>query len=513
MLLARLVATSQALAATRSRKAKIGHLASLLAEMQRDEVAVGVGFLAGEVRQGRIGVGYATVFDVEAPPAAEPSLSVLDVDHAIDAISTLSGAGSVTARRGALAALLAAATEPEQEFLRRLLLQELRQGALEGIMVEALAAAANVPAEEVRRAAMVSGDLGAVAEAALTRGAAGLAGFRLTLLAPLLPMLAQTASDVATAIEKICPAVVEAKLDGARIQAHKDGDRVELYSRNLRPVTGSLPDIVGLVASIPATTMILDGEAIALRPDGRPQPFQVTMSRYGTSAGVEQHADRRPLTVFFFDCLHLDGDDLIDLPAEERHRRMAAVVPSAHLPERRVVQDPAAAVAFYEEVLAAGHEGIMVKDPVAPYAAGRRGAAWLKVKPAHTLDLVVLAVEWGSGRRQGWLSNIHLGARDPASGGFVMLGKTFKGMTDAMLAWQTKRFLELETHRDGHVVHVRPEQVVEVAFDGILASSRYPGGLALRFARVKGYRDDKGSDEADTIDTVRLLASQGHPPN
>jgi DNA ligase-1 len=322
-------------------------------------------------------------------------------------------------------------------------------------------------------------------------------------------MLAQTAPDLEAALEKITPAVVEAKLDGARIQLHKDRTRVAAYTRNLRDITDAIPEIVAVARRFPAERAILDGEAIALQADGRPEPFQVTMSRFGRSQDISTSATQLPLTAFFFDCLHFDGRDLLDRPATERFDALAAAVPEEHLPARVITDDPAVADGFAAEVLEAGHEGVMVKDPTAPYAAGRRGAAWLKVKPAHTLDLVVLAVEWGSGRREGTLSNLHLGARDPV-GGFVMLGKTFKGLTDEMLAWQTERFLELETHRKGHVVHVRPEQVVEVAFDGVQASSRYPGGMALRFARVKGYRPDKAATEADTIDTVRAIF-EGRP--
>jgi DNA ligase-1 len=369
-------------------------------------------------------------------------------------------------------------------------------------MVEALAEAANVDPDEVRRAAMVRGDLGVIAEAALTGGSDALSQFRLELFRPLQPMLAQSAGDLDTALDKIRPAIVEAKLDGARIQVHKRADRIAAYTRNLRDVTQSIPEIVEAVRAFPADSLILDGEAIALRPDGRPERFQVTMSRFGRSVDVETSATSLPLTAFFFDCLHHDGADLLERPASDRFAALEAAVPLRHLPARVVTDDPAAAETFASSVIASGHEGVMVKDPDAPYAAGRRGAAWLKVKPAHTLDLVVLAIEWGSGRRRGWLSNLHLGARDP-DGGFVMLGKTFKGLTDETLRWQTERFLGLETHREGHVVHVRPEQVVEIAFDGIQASTRYPGGMALRFARVKGYREDKPADEADTIETVR----------
>jgi DNA ligase-1 len=504
MLLARLVAASDAIGATRSRKQKASLLAEVLTEMAPDDIPIAVGYLIGDMRQGRIGVGHRAVYDIDVDAANTPTLTVRDVDDTLEAVSQVAGPGSQADRREGLSALLAAATDAEQSFLRRLVLRELRQGALVGVMVEALAKAAEVPPDEVRRAAMVRGDLRVVAEAALSGGVDALKQFHLELFRPLQPMLAQSAGDVAAAFEKIRPAILEAKLDGARIQVHKQADRVAAYSRNLRDVTESIPEIVEAVRTFPADTLILDGEAIALKPDGRPERFQVTMSRFGRSVDVGASAASLPLTAFFFDCLHLDGTDLLDRSATERFAALQIAVPPRHLPARLATDDPTAAADFASSVLASGHEGVMVKDPDATYAAGRRGAAWLKVKPAHTLDLVALAVEWGSGRRRGWLSNLHLGARDP-DGGFVMLGKTFKGLTDETLRWQTERFLELETHRKGHVVYVRPEQVVEIAFDGIQASTRYPGGMALRFARVKGYRDDKSADEADTVDTVRAI--------
>ena len=502
MLLAEVVATSERVGSTRSRKAKTAALAELLAAMDSVETGIGVAYLAGELPQGRIGLGYAAVYAVEAPPAADPSLTLLQVDAVLTEIASISGAGSKAARHETLTDLLAQATEPEQTFLRRLILRELRQGALEGVMVEAIAVASDVPVAEVRRAAMVGGELPAVAIAAREGGAAALAEFRLTLFRPVQPMLAQPATDVADAMAKVSPAAAEYKLDGARIQVHRNGDRVAVYTRNLRDVTRAVPEVVAAVQGLPLESVILDGETIALRPDGRPHPFQVTMSRFGSRDASDTQVELSP---FFFDCLHLDGVDLIDEPADVRTGQMARRLPAELMPPRRIVTTDDEATEFFSEVLAAGHEGMMIKSLDAPYAAGRRGAAWLKVKPAHTLDLVVLAVEWGSGRRRGLLSNLHLGARDPSTGEFVMLGKTFKGLTDETLKWQTERFLELETRREGHVVYVRPEQVVEIAFDGIQASTRYPSGMALRFARVKGYRDDKGAAEADTVDAVRAM--------
>ena len=419
----------------------------------------------------------------------------------------MSGKGSQARRAELVAGLFAAATEVEQTFLLRLLSGELRQGALAGVMADAVAKAAQIPAAAVRRAAMLGGDLPAVAAAGLTGGAAALDAFTLRVGRPVGPMLAQTAAGVADALEQLGgTGIFEAKLDGARVQIHRAGDEVTVYTRSLDDVTARLPEVVEATLALPVRDLIADGEAIALRPDGRPQPFQVTASRFGRSVDVAAARAAQPLSVFFFDILHRDGIDLLDAPtsraaaALDEHRARAERV------DRLITSDPAAAGDFLDTTLAAGHEGVMAKSLTAPYEAGRRGAGWLKVKPVHTLDLVVLAVEWGSGRRHGKLSNIHLGARDPASGGYVMLGKTFKGMTDAMLDWQTARFHELAVGgTDGYVVHVRPEQVVEMAFDGVQSSSRYPGGLALRFARVLRYRDDKGPDEADTIDTVRAL--------
>jgi DNA ligase-1 len=499
VLLADLASTSTAVAATSSRLKKRDALASCLARLEPQEVRIAVAYLAGELPHGPIGVGWAALRERPAPaPAA--TLELVQVDGALRELGAATGPGSQALRRDALARLLGSATEEEQAFLAGLLLGGLRQGALEGVMVDAVAHAAGVALPSVRRACMLSGDLGEVAAAALTEGEAGLERFRLELLRPLQPMLAQTADDTADAVARLGSAAVEWKLDGARIQVHRAGDEVRVFTRNLADVTARVPEVVDAVRALPVESIVLDGEAIALDAAGRPRPFQVTMSRFGRR---DETRHTIALSAAFFDCLHLDGDDLLDRPAGERFAELASRVPEALRVRRIETADPAEAERFLDEAIATGHEGVMVKALDAPYEAGRRGGGWLKVKRAHTLDLVVLAVEWGSGRRRGWLSNLHLGARDPHLGGFVMLGKTFKGMTDAMLAWQTERLKELETHSDGHVVHVRPELVVEIAFDGVQGSTRYPGGVALRFARVKGYRTDKRADEADTIDTVR----------
>jgi DNA ligase-1 len=402
-------------------------------------------------------------------------------------------------------ALFGRATAPEQRFLAQLAGSELRQGALAGIVTDAVAAAAGVEASAVRRAAMLAGDLPAVAQAAMLEGAAGLAGFHLRVGRPVQPMLAKTASSLAAALAQTASAAVEWKLDGVRIQVHRDGDEVGVFTRTLDPVGARMPEVVEAVRALPLRTVILDGEAIALRSDGRPRPFQETASRAASRGDVTALRAAVPLTPFFFDVLHLDGRDLLDLPASERLAAIAPILPPGAWAPRLVTADAGEAQAFLDDALARGHEGVVVKSLTAPYEAGRRGAGWLKVKPVHTLDLVVLAAEWGHGRRQGMLSNLHLGARDADSGGYVMLGKTFKGLTDELLAWQTKRLLELEARRTAGTVYVHPALVVEIAFDGIQTSTRYPGGMALRFARVVRYRDDKQPAEADTIETVRLL--------
>jgi DNA ligase-1 len=503
VLLRDLVDTSRAVADTRRRLTKIELLGDLLRRMGPAEVPLGVSYLSGELPQGSIGVGWASLRDLPGP-AAEPQLELLDVHELLSLVRDTTGTGSQALRREQLAALFSKATAPEQDFLVRLLLGDLRQGALEGVMVEAVARASGAPASEVRRAHMLAGDLAAVAAAALAEGPPGLARFRLDVGSPLEPMLAQSAPDVAAALERISPAAFEWKLDGARLQVHRKGREVRAFTRNLADVTERVPEVTSAVASLAADSIALDCETIALTPEGRPKPFQATMSRFGSSLDVSRLTASDPLSLFAFDCLHLDGQDLIDRPNSERFAALAGVLPGDLLVGRTVTGDAGAAEAFFLDTLRRGHEGVVAKALDAPYEAGRRGAGWLKVKRAHTLDLVVLAAEWGHGRRRGWLSNLHLGARDDGAG-FVMLGKTFKGMTDEMLAWQTQRLLELETHRAGITVFVRPELVVEVAFDGLQSSPRYPGALALRFARIKGYRLDKTPDEADTIATVREI--------
>jgi DNA ligase-1 len=501
MLLAEIAATSADVASTSSRLGKVARLTECLHGAAPEEVAIAVGYLSGELPQGTVGVGWAALKD-RPEPAAEPSLEVLEVDATMTRLKGISGAGSHAKRKAELSELLGRATEPEQRLLVGLFLGELRQGALEGVMTDAVAKAADVPLSDVRRASMLAGDLAAVAEIAMREGRDGLARFKLSPLEPIGPMLAQTAADIPSGLERVESPYVEWKLDGARIQAHRMGDEVAVFTRNLADITDRVPEIVAAVRGVDAASIVLDGEAIALRADGRPEAFQVTMSRFGTRAvGPET----TPLSSFFFDCLHADGEDLIDRPARDRLAVLDARLPAEHVVPRVETGDPEAAQAFLDDSLARGHEGVMVKSLESPYEAGRRGAGWLKVKPSHTLDLVVLAAEWGHGRRTGKLSNLHLGARDPETGGHVMLGKTFKGMTDEMLAWQTEQLLGLETHREAHVVHVRPELVVEVAFDGVQTSPRYPGGMALRFARVKGYRPDKAASEADTVETVRAI--------
>jgi ATP-dependent DNA ligase I len=501
MLLVRIAEVSRAVGATSARLAKIGLLAGALREAGPPEVPIAVAYLSGELPQRQVGVGWAALREGFAPAAA-PSLTLSEVDAALSAIGAVSGKGSATARKALVGALFGRATADEQRFLVGLLSGELRQGALEGVMTDAVAKAAAVPAAEVRRAMMLRGSLGAVAAAALAGGSPALAGFGLEVGRPVRPMLAASAPNLAEALAKIgdgVPAAVEWKLDGIRIQAHLARGTVRLFTRTLDDITGRVPEVVEALGALPVRAAVLDGELIALRPDGRPLPFQDTSSRAASSQGP-------PLSVFLFDALHLAGADLIDRPAWKRHAELSRAVPAALLMPRLVTAREAEAAEFFADVVARGHEGVVVKSLDAPYAAGRRGAGWIKVKPRHTLDLVVLAVEWGHGRRHGWLSNLHLGARDPAAGGFVMLGKTFKGLTDELLTWQTSRLLELESRRDAYTVYVRPELVVEIAFDGVQRSPRYPGGLALRFARVLRYREDKSAAEADTIDMVRALA-------
>ncbi|WP_327038578.1 ATP-dependent DNA ligase [Micromonospora maris] len=529
-----LAATSAAVAATSGRRAKVELLAEALRRLDPVEIAAGAGWLAGELRQRQTGVGWAGLRDLP-PPAAEPTLTVGAVDAAIDAIAAVHGSGSQARRRALVHSLYAAATADEQRLLTGLFLGELRHGAQAGLLADAIARAAGVPVAAVRRALLLAGDLREVAVAALAGGAAALAGFGLRVGRPLAPMLAQSASSVDEALAATgIPAVVDVKLDGIRIQVHRSGSDIAVFTRSLDDITARVPEVVAAVRALPARELVLDGEAIGLDETGRPLPFQQTSSaaaRRGGSAGARSEggptaaAPVAPavraaaastgttvLTPYFFDLLHLDGTDLIDAPGRERWAVLRGTVDAALLVGRMEVDEPQRAGEAFAAALDAGQEGVVVKAPDAPYEAGRRGAAWIKVKPRHTLDLVVLAVEWGSGRRTGWLSNLHLGARDPRTGEFVMLGKTFKGLTDELLRWQTERFLGLAVERGDWVVRVRPEQVVEIAFDGVQTSSRYPGGVALRFARVVRYREDKSAAEADTIDTVRAIHA-GRPPS
>ncbi|MDX3190872.1 ATP-dependent DNA ligase [Streptomyces sp. MN03-5084-2B] len=507
MLLSELVRTSAELAATRSRKAKIALLAAVLRAAEVAELPAVVAYLTGQTAQDRLGAGWRTLAALGADPAPDPVVSVLEVDAALTAAAGVAaGTGSNTRRQEVLRALFTRLAKDEQQFLFRLVTGELRQGALEGVMVDAVAAAAEVPAEDVRRAFMLSGKLGVTAVAALTGGQAALAEFRLTLGTPIKPMLASPAESLGEAVAEHAEAIVEYKMDGARIQVHRQGDEVHVWTRTLREITGSVQELVELVRALPCESVVLDGETLALTDAGRPRPFQDTMSRFGSTR--EEQVKALLLRPYFFDCLHLDGVDLLDAPLSERNAALRKVA-GAHVIPGEVGTSRAAAV--LEAAMEAGHEGVMVKDLAAPYAAGRRGRAWLKVKPVHTIDLVVLAAEWGHGRRTGTLSNLHLGARDPDGGPPIMVGKTFKGMTDELLAWQTRTFQEIETHRDDWTVYVRPEVVVEIELDSAQVSTRYPGGLALRFARVVRYRPDKDPAEADTIDTVRGLLHGDRP--
>jgi DNA ligase-1 len=502
--LAELVRVSNQVAATASRLAKIRELADFLKPLGREEIGIALPYLSGDIRQGKLAVGYAALQSSRSRAAPAPSLALAEVDAVFEKLKKVKGKGAAEQRAALLRELLQRATPDEQDFLVRLIVGELRQGALEGIMVEAVAAAADLPAADVRRAVAFAGAIAPVAAAALSGGASALVQFSVQLMQPVLPMLAQPAEDMAAALGALGSALVEWKLDGARVQVHKARDEVRIYTRNLNDVTARAPEIAAAVRGVQAESLILDGEAIALRANGRPHPFPVTMSRFGSQQNDAAKRGELPLSVFFFDCLYRDGATLFDHPTRARRDALTQALPTALVTPAVITADVAEAERFYQEALAAGHEGVMAKALDAPYEAGRRGAGWLKVKRARTLDLVVLAAEWGHGRRRGWLSNLHLGARDPATGGFVMLGKTFKGLTDAVLEWQTRELLKRETHRDEWTVHVRPELVVEIAFND-LQESQYPGGLALRFARVKGYRPDKRADEADTIDTVRRI--------
>jgi DNA ligase-1 len=506
-LLANLVGASQRVGASSARLTKVRELAAFLRALPPEEIETAVHYLSGETPQGRIGIGYSTLQAAASDtPATKATLSIAEVDHCLSMIAAMRGTGITARRAQALRDLFARATAAEHSFLLRLMVGELRQGALAGVMVDAIAAAADLPVAQVRGAAMYSKSLGLVARAALVDGAEALGRFRLELFSPVAPMLAQTAVDVAEALREMPGEVAfEWKMDGARIQVHKMADDVRIYTRGLNEVTGAVPEIVELVRRLSAHELVLDGEAIAFDAAERPRPFQITMRRFGRKLNVEKLRAELPIRAYFFDCLRIEGRSIADRPTRERFQALAEAVPAFLQVPRLVTSSEPAARAFYEASLAAGHEGVMAKSLDAAYEAGNRGASWRKIKHVHTLDLVVLAAEWGHGRRTGKLSNLHLGAVEPSTGEYVMLGKTFKGLTDAMLEWQTKEFLARETHRDQWTVYIRPELVVEVAFSDLQASIRYPGGLALRLARVKRYRDDKQADSADTMESVRRI--------
>jgi DNA ligase-1 len=510
MELARLVELVGRVRATARKTDKIALMAELLRQTREDETALAALYLSGTLPQGRIGLGWRTIQAAlgEQPTAGEP-LALTDVDRAFEAMAAEEGAGSSARRTGTLRGLFGRASADERRFLAELIMGELRQGALEGLLLEAVAKAAGLAPAAVRQAAMYSGDVGRVARAALEQGAAGLTGFSLQLLSPVSPMLASPAGDVGEALDRLGEAAFEYKLDGARIQLHRAGDEVRVFTRQLQDVTDRVPELVEWARGLPAREVVMEGEVIALRPDGRPHPFQATMSRFGRSRNVAAARGQLPLSSFFFDVLLLEGEGpLVTLPYAERTERLARIVGAEHLLPRIVTRQPDEAERFLRQALDAGHEGLMAKSLVAAYVAGQRGFHWLKLKSARTLDLVILAAEWGSGRRRGWLSNLHLGARDPETNQFVMLGKTFKGLTDEMLRWQTEKFLSIETGRDHMTVYVRPEVVVEIAFSDLQESPRYPAGLALRFARVKRYRPEKTASEADTIQAVSEIFRQ-----
>lgn len=501
-----LVGASKAVSETRARKKKIAVLSDVARRLGPEETEPGITFLCGELMQGKLGIGFRQMSELRAEAALSAELSVLDVHQAFEQMRAISGKGSKSARRALLHRLFARCTEDEQQFVRRLLIGELRQGALEGVVAESLAQAFDAEPGSVRQAIMLSGRIAAVAAALRSGGPATLTNFRLQLLRPVQPMLAQPGESFGDAWGKASPACIEAKLDGARIQVHRDGESVKVFTRQLNDVTDRVPEIVTLAQSLPVRSVVLDGEAIALRQDERPQPFQVTMRRFGRKLEVEAMRSQLPLSCFFFDCLHLDGQDLLSDPLSTRIAAQNFLPANCQVP-RLVTDNSEEAASFLNRTLAHGHEGAMLKSLETPYEAGRRGACWLKLKPTHTLDLVVLAAEWGSGRRKGYLSNLHLGARDEDSGSFVMLGKTFKGLTDELLRFQTRELQARELSRNDWTVFVRPELVVEIEFDGVQESSQYPGELALRFARVKRYRPDKQANQADTIATVRQLFS------
>ncbi|MFE9423898.1 ATP-dependent DNA ligase [Kitasatospora sp. NPDC006697] len=512
MLLAELARTSREVAAASARSRKTELLAALFRAVEPAEAPVVITYLAGRLPQRRIGVGWSSLAD-PVPPAVEPGLTVGQVHAALDELAAVRGAGAQARRRELLVRLLGAATAEEQEFLVRLIGGEVRQGALDAAAVDALAVAGGADPADLRRAVMLGGSLGAVAERLLAEGPGALADFRLTVGRPVLPMLAQSARSVEEALDRLGPCVLDEKLDGIRIQVHRDGPEVRVFTRTLDEITGRLPEVVAAALALPAGRAVLDGELVALDPAGRPRPFQQTAGRVGSRLDVPGASGAVPLTPVFFDLLALDGRDLLERPTAERHAELARLVPAELLVRRLLVDGPgrrAEAAAFAAAALERGQEGVVAKALDAPYTAGRRGSAWLKVKPVHTLDLVVLGAEWGHGRRAGRLSNLHLGAREPADGSFVMLGKTFKGLTDQLLEWQTGRLSELAVERPPWGVRVRPELVVEVAFDGVQRSTRYPAGVTLRFARVLRYRPDKAAGEADTVDTVRDFLPGGN---
>jgi DNA ligase-1 len=508
MLLTRLARVSREVAATSARSRKIALLAELFRDAEAEDVPIVIPYLAGRLPQGRLGIGWK-VLSRRVEPAAEPTLTVREVDARLTELGKVSGPGSQAERARLVGELMGTATEDEQRFLLGLITGEVRQGALDAVAVEGLAEATGAPPADVRRAVMLAGSLQTVAEALLTDGPAALDRFRLTVGRPVLPMLAHSASSVAEAVDKLGACAVEEKLDGIRVQVHRDGDAVRIYTRTLDDITDRLPEVTSATLELRGERFILDGEVISFDEDGRPRSFQETAGRVGSRVDVAKAAREVPVSPVFFDALSVDGHDLLDLPFAERHAELARVVPEPMRVRRTVVPGPGdvrSAEEFLAETLKRGHEGVVAKALDAAYSAGRRGASWLKVKPVHTLDLVVLAAEWGHGRRTGKLSNLHLGART-ADGGYAMLGKTFKGMTDAMLAWQTERLQELAVDDNGYVVTVRPELVVEIAYDGLQRSTRYPAGVTLRFARVVRYREDKRPEDADTVDT--LLAA--HP--
>ena len=506
MLLAPVVETSRRIGGTTKRLEKTDLLAELLKQLQPSEVEIVVPFLSGSVRQGRIGIGYATIQASSSPPAASSGLELIDVDRILSEIAGVRGSGAEGRRRDLLSGMMSRATEPEQRFLIALLAGELRQGALEGIMLDGLAKATGVSTDRIRRAAMMAGGTAAIARSVLEEGADGLAQFELQLFRPAQPMLAQSAEDVTEALEELGEAALEYKFDGARVQVHKSGDQVGVYSRAMNDVSAAVPEVVQAVRDLPAHDLILDGEVLSMDANGRPQPFQVSMRRFGRKLDVEGLLKELPMTPFWFDLLYLNGKSVADEPQARRFEELRSLAPEANMVPHLTTGIENEAEDFLHRALQAGHEGIMAKAPGAVYAAGARGQSWLKIKKARTLDLVVLAAEWGNGRRQGWLSNLHLGARDAERGGFAMLGKTFKGLTDEMLAWQTQEFQKIEIARDRYAVHLEPKIVVEIAFNEIQVSTRYKSGLALRFARVKRYRPDKSADDSDTFETVKRLA-------